>query len=168
MSLPTEKHLCPHADSSSATGSDQLLRALHHAEPLEQQGPLVPYTAISRVPFWGGGLVPYTANSRILFWGREHPLWLLGLPTCIQHSSSCSIIPALSRAGRMLQGQEQAPPAPLPSPSPSCHPQPLSPALGSPPTPLGQAAAPAHSPPRGTVHHNMLAFNLLTQAIRRK
>lgn len=68
----------------------------------------------------------------------------------------------------MLRGQEQAPPAPLPSPSPSCHPQPLSLALGSPPAPPGQAAALARSPPRGTVHHNMLAFNLLTQAIKRK
>lgn len=97
MSLPTEKRLCPHADSSSVTGSDQLLRALHHAEPLEQQGPLVPYTAISRIPFWGGGLVPYTAISRIPFWGGEHPPWLLGLPTCRHHGSSRSIIPAMSR-----------------------------------------------------------------------
>lgn len=68
----------------------------------------------------------------------------------------------------MLRGQKRAPPAPLPSPSPSCHPQPLSPDLGSPLPALGLAAAPACSPPRGTVHHNMLAFNLLTQAIKRK
>lgn len=80
MSLPTEKCLHPHADSSSVTGSDQLLRALHHAEPLEQQGPLVPYTAISRVPFWGGGLVPYTANSRIFFGAENIPCGCWGFP----------------------------------------------------------------------------------------